>query len=70
MLRSIISSDCNHIRNCSSVEISPSLAEIQRETVGEVRSHLSKFTVECRDAANRSGWGKLSLHVLLYFGCF
>ncbi|XP_059447635.1 uncharacterized protein LOC132179034 isoform X2 [Corylus avellana] len=40
-----------------SVEISPSLAEIQRETVGEVRSHLSKFRVECRDAADRSGWG-------------
>ncbi|GLT73022.1 hypothetical protein SLA2020_449110 [Shorea laevis] len=40
-----------------SVEISPSLAEIQRKTVGEVRSHLSKFRVECRDAADRSGWG-------------
>lgn len=40
-----------------SVEISPSLAEIQRETVGEVRTHLSKFRVECRDAADRSGWG-------------
>ncbi|KAJ7971805.1 Protein arginine methyltransferase NDUFAF7 [Quillaja saponaria] len=38
-----------------SVEISPSLAEIQRETVGH--SHLSKFRVECRDAADRSGWG-------------
>ncbi|KAJ8774253.1 hypothetical protein K2173_009684 [Erythroxylum novogranatense] len=42
-----------------SVEISPSLAEIQRETVGEVGSHLSKFKVECRDAAVRSGWGDL-----------
>ncbi|KAF9666101.1 hypothetical protein SADUNF_Sadunf16G0193700 [Salix dunnii] len=41
----------------TSVEISPSLAEIQKETVGEVRSHLSKFRVECRDAADRSGWG-------------
>ncbi|VVA28636.1 PREDICTED: DUF185-domain-containing [Prunus dulcis] len=40
-----------------SVEVSPSLAEIQRETVGEVRSHLSKFRVECRDATDRSGWG-------------
>ncbi|PON63736.1 Alpha-ketoglutarate-dependent dioxygenase [Parasponia andersonii] len=40
-----------------SVEISPSLAKIQRETVGEVRSHLSKFRVECRDATNWSGWG-------------
>ncbi|KAI4338328.1 hypothetical protein L6164_016668 [Bauhinia variegata] len=40
-----------------SVEISPSLAEIQRETVGEVRSHIPKFRVECRDAADRSGWG-------------
>ncbi|KAG8636867.1 hypothetical protein MANES_15G053200v8 [Manihot esculenta] len=40
----------------TSVEISPSLAEIQKETVGEVRSHLSKFKVECRDAADRSGW--------------
>lgn len=40
-----------------SVEISPSLAELQRETVGEVRSHLSKFRVECRDAADRKGWG-------------
>ncbi|KAF2288878.1 hypothetical protein GH714_022524 [Hevea brasiliensis] len=34
-----------------------SLAEIQKETVGEVRSHLSKFKVECRDAADRGGWG-------------
>ncbi|KAL6191223.1 hypothetical protein ACLB2K_037614 [Fragaria x ananassa] len=41
----------------TSVEISPSLAELQRETVGEVRSHLSKFRVECRDAADRKGWG-------------
>ncbi|KAJ9154020.1 hypothetical protein P3X46_027399 [Hevea brasiliensis] len=43
----------------TSVEISPSLAEIQKETVGEVRSHLSKFKVECRDAADRSGWGDM-----------
>uniref|UniRef100_A0A2P2LFL5 Protein arginine methyltransferase NDUFAF7 n=1 Tax=Rhizophora mucronata TaxID=61149 RepID=A0A2P2LFL5_RHIMU len=42
----------------TSVEISPSLAEIQRETIGEVRSHLSKFRVECRDAADRGGWGE------------
>ncbi|KAE9599192.1 putative protein arginine methyltransferase NDUFAF7 [Lupinus albus] len=40
----------------TSVEISPSLAEVQRETVGEVRSHIPKFRVERRDAANRSGW--------------
>ncbi|GAU22889.1 hypothetical protein TSUD_377000 [Trifolium subterraneum] len=43
--------------NYSSVEISPSLAEVQKETVGEVRSHIPKFRVECRDAADRSGWG-------------
>ncbi|XP_027338673.1 uncharacterized protein LOC113852559 [Abrus precatorius] len=42
-----------------SVEISPSLAEVQRETVGEVRSHIPKFRVECRDAADRSGWGNV-----------
>lgn len=41
----------------TSVEISPSLAKKQLETVGEVHSHLSKFKVECRDAADRSGWG-------------
>ncbi|XP_057960161.1 uncharacterized protein LOC131152343 isoform X2 [Malania oleifera] len=41
----------------TSVEISSSLAEKQVETVGEVHSHLSKFRVECRDAADRSGWG-------------
>lgn len=41
-----------------SVEISPSLAKIQRETVGQVLSHSSKFRVECRDATDRSGWGK------------
>ncbi|XP_048139876.1 uncharacterized protein LOC115757213 isoform X4 [Rhodamnia argentea] len=41
-----------------SVEISPSLAKIQRETVGVVLSHSSKFKVECRDATDRSGWGK------------
>ncbi|KAK3017709.1 hypothetical protein RJ639_003302 [Escallonia herrerae] len=40
-----------------SVEISPSLAKKQIETVGEVRSHLSKYRVEHRDAADRSGWG-------------
>ncbi|MCL7022126.1 hypothetical protein MKW94_024115 [Papaver nudicaule] len=40
-----------------SVEISSSLAKKQLETVGEVRSHLSKYRVECRDAADRSGWG-------------
>ncbi|KAK8332491.1 hypothetical protein V6Z12_A10G142300 [Gossypium hirsutum] len=40
-----------------SVEISPTLAEIQKQTVGEVCSHLSKFKVEHRDAMDRSGWG-------------
>lgn len=40
-----------------SVEISSSLAGKQLETVGQVRSHLSKFKVECRDAADPSGWG-------------
>ncbi|RLN25009.1 uncharacterized protein C2845_PM07G32310 [Panicum miliaceum] len=41
-----------------SVEISSSLAEKQLETVGEVQSHFSKFSVEHRDATNRSGWGR------------
>jgi len=41
-----------------SVEISSSLAKKQLETVGEVQSHLSKFSVEHRDATNRSGWGR------------
>lgn len=41
----------------TSIEISSSLAEKQLETVGEVRSHLSKFKVERRDAADQSGWG-------------
>ncbi|XP_072965122.1 protein arginine methyltransferase NDUFAF7 homolog, mitochondrial isoform X1 [Typha angustifolia] len=40
-----------------SVEISPSLAQKQLETVGEVQSHLSRFKVECRDATHKSGWG-------------
>ncbi|KAJ4968198.1 hypothetical protein NE237_014899 [Protea cynaroides] len=44
-----------------SVEISSSLAEKQMETVGEVRSHLSKFRVECRDATDRTGWGDVNL---------
>lgn len=44
---------------CSSVEISSSLAKKQMETVGDVQSHLSKFKVECRDAAEPSGWGML-----------
>ncbi|OWM67625.1 hypothetical protein CDL15_Pgr024710 [Punica granatum] len=44
----------------TSVEISPSLAKIQRETVGQVSSHLSRFRVECRDAA--SGWGGVEQH--------
>lgn len=50
---------------CSSVEISPSLAKIQRETVGVVLSHSSKFKVECRDATDRSGWGKVGSFFLL-----
>ncbi|KAF6145941.1 hypothetical protein GIB67_007960 [Kingdonia uniflora] len=41
----------------TSVEISSSLAKKQMETVGKVRSHLSRFKVECRDAADKSGWG-------------
>ncbi|GAB4851899.1 hypothetical protein Ancab_031298 [Ancistrocladus abbreviatus] len=41
----------------TSVEISSSLGEKQIETVGQVHSHLSKFKVECRDAADRSSWG-------------
>lgn len=43
----------------SSIEISPSLAEIQKETVAQVGSHLSKFRVECRDASDLSGWSKV-----------
>ncbi|KAL8486845.1 hypothetical protein ACS0TY_023050 [Phlomoides rotata] len=41
----------------TSVEISSSLAQKQLETVGEVNSHLAKFKVECRDAADPNGWG-------------
>ncbi|GAA0154279.1 hypothetical protein LIER_12309 [Lithospermum erythrorhizon] len=43
----------------TSVEISSSLAKKQAETVGEVASHSSKFKVECRDAADQSGWSKV-----------
>ncbi|THG01599.1 hypothetical protein TEA_010035 [Camellia sinensis var. sinensis] len=39
-----------------SVEISSSLTKKQLETVGQVQSHLSKFRVECRDAADKNGW--------------
>ncbi|XP_039040150.1 uncharacterized protein LOC120178359 [Hibiscus syriacus] len=46
----------------TSVEISPALAEIQKQTVGEVRSHLSKFKVEQRDAMDKSGWGDGEQH--------
>lgn len=37
------------------------------ETVGAVRSHLSKFRVECHDAADKNAWGMLALflHFLL-----
>ncbi|KAG8372744.1 hypothetical protein BUALT_Bualt12G0098600 [Buddleja alternifolia] len=40
-----------------SVEISSSLAKKQLETVGQVDSHLTKFRVEYRDAADQKGWG-------------
>ncbi|KAL6526655.1 hypothetical protein OROGR_015745 [Orobanche gracilis] len=40
-----------------SVEISSSLAKKQLETVGQVDTHLEKFRVECRDAADPNGWG-------------
>lgn len=52
------------------MEISPSLADIQRQTVGEVRSHQSKFRVECRDAVDPSGWGMFLLFPLLFHHCF
>ncbi|KAL9305039.1 putative protein arginine methyltransferase NDUFAF7 [Arabidopsis thaliana] len=42
----------------TSIEISPSLAKIQKETVAQVGSHLSKFRVECRDASDLAGWSK------------
>lgn len=42
-----------------SVEISSSLAKKQMETVGAVRSHLSKFRVECHDAADKNAWGSI-----------
>ncbi|XP_019181013.1 PREDICTED: uncharacterized protein LOC109176050 isoform X1 [Ipomoea nil] len=44
----------------TSVEISTALAAKQIQTVGEVHSHASKFKVECRDAADRSGWGEVN----------
>lgn len=43
----------------SSIEISPTLAKIQKETVAQVGSHLSKFRVECRDASDLSGWSEV-----------
>lgn len=43
-----------------SVEISPALARKQVDTVGEVSSHLKRFHVECRDATDRNGWGKVN----------
>ncbi|KAK9138258.1 hypothetical protein Sjap_008852 [Stephania japonica] len=50
----------NYLPNSvSSVEISSSLAKKQIETVGEVRSHMSRYRVECRDAADKSGWGEV-----------
>ncbi|CAI0446114.1 unnamed protein product [Linum tenue] len=42
----------------TSIEISSSLAEIQKKTVGEI--HKPKFRVEGRDAADRSGWGMIN----------
>ncbi|GAB2267242.1 hypothetical protein Dimus_002227 [Dionaea muscipula] len=54
-----------NVLKCSSVEISTSLAEKQLETIGQVDSHLSRFKVECRDAADRSGWDNLP-HDLIY----
>ncbi|CAM8914943.1 unnamed protein product [Rhodiola kirilowii] len=48
----------------TSVEISPTLAERQLQTVGEVRSHLSKFNVERRDAADRGGWGNVEQNLV------
>lgn len=42
-----------------SVEISPSLAEKQKETVGQIQSHRSRFRIQCRDAADRNGWGNI-----------
>ncbi|KAG0484870.1 hypothetical protein HPP92_008949 [Vanilla planifolia] len=39
-----------------SVEISPSLAKRQLETVGEVSTHLDRYKVEQRDALDKSGW--------------
>ncbi|CAH9084968.1 unnamed protein product [Cuscuta epithymum] len=44
----------------TSVEISTALAAKQIETVGGVSSHASKFKVECRDAADWSGWGEVN----------
>lgn len=60
----------------SSIEISPSLAKIQKETVAQVGSHLSKFRVECRDASDLSGWSEflffslvMQILYLLFFSC-
>ncbi|CAH2038900.1 unnamed protein product [Thlaspi arvense] len=55
----------------TSIEISPSLAKIQKETVAQVGSHLSKFRVECRDASDLSGWSEvLSLPHVADFVCY
>ncbi|PKA54660.1 hypothetical protein AXF42_Ash000495 [Apostasia shenzhenica] len=45
-----------------SVEISPSLANKQLETVGEVPRHLDRYKVEHRDALDRSGWRHVDSH--------
>ncbi|ERN01817.1 hypothetical protein AMTR_s00089p00047210 [Amborella trichopoda] len=42
-----------------SVEISPALARKQLETISEVSSQSQRFGVECRDAADKIGWGKV-----------
>lgn len=42
-----------------SVEISNALASKQVKSVHAVRSHKSRFLVECRNACSQSGWGEV-----------
>lgn len=67
----MLKNNFNHELCCSSVEISSSLAQKQLETVGEVSSHSKKFRVECRDAADPSGWGMVALFMQPFLAyCF
>ena len=54
--------------NYTSCEISPVFAEQQHQRIAENHGHEKQFSIQIRDAADRTTWGKCSVQHCFFLG--